>query len=127
MIERLKTPAFAQDQNVGMPLCDEKRGARRALGHDRIDRVRCSVNEGRAARKQASAIHSARGGRHVESGENAEDRLGRKGGSLKDREAPVVVFDDEIGECAAGVRGEAHCGLRISRPTSRDRRTASSP
>jgi hypothetical protein len=49
MIERLKTAAFAEDQDVGMALRDQERGLGCTFRDDSIDRVGGAVNEGSSA------------------------------------------------------------------------------
>ena len=128
-VEGLGPPALAKHQHVRMALGGEKGRARGVAGDDGVDRVRRAVDQHLAAVEQGLAALAQVVGGAGQRFQHARDRVRWRGRRLVHAQAPVVGFDDKVGEGSPGIDRESHgspaasstrCTRRFRPPGGRD-------
>ena len=87
-VERLGTPALADDEDVGMAFGGEERRPGRAAGQDGVDGPGRAVDEGVGPAEQGGAVDAGIGGRQGQRVEHALDRIRRRGRRLEQLQSP---------------------------------------
>jgi hypothetical protein len=108
-VERLRTAALAQDQDVRVPGRGKEGGLRSSSSDDRIDGVCRAVDKKVAATKKFRVRQPAILRRYGRSVQQALHRIVRHGSHLIHFDAAVVVFDDQISEGTPGIARKSHC------------------
>jgi hypothetical protein len=110
-IEGLRPPAFAQDEDVAVPLGRQEGCLGSPSGDDRIDGVGGAVDEQAAAAQHGRERHVELSGRPAKAVEHAAHGIVRRRRRLEHVEVAFVILDDQVCKGPPGIDGKAHLVL----------------
>jgi hypothetical protein len=97
-----------------MPSSRDEGRSRDIAGDDRVDRVRCAIDEVFASAEQFGQRSLERASGDFERVDHAADWIPRCRGRLEHMQIAPIVLDDQIRESPSGVDAEPHMPMALN-------------